>query len=447
MADWLDQIQAETAKLIAPRSAILIAVSGGVDSMVLATALQRAAKVNRWRLVIGHFNHRLRGRASTADAQLVKRFCVKNHLPFHSAKWEQDPAAIKEHGLEMAAREARYDFLKSIARKTRCRFIITAHHADDQAETFLWRLMRGSGGKGLGGIQPLSNLDTKSNLKLARPLLHFSKTDLLSVAKSTGIRFREDASNSDPKHLRNKIRTQLLPHLKRHFHPEIEHPIRQSQALIAADADFVAKYALDWLKDSSGTPFDKLHIAIQRWVLWQQLIEQGIMPQFFMVEELRTHVDHPFSIGPNKQLQRDAHGRIHFLSSDDLSHSQNEAVISPNYSWSQRTQGSTRIEYRLAARCPKTFSGEIFDADVIGSMLTIRHWREGDRFQPIARTSASKLKKLFINAKISNSDKRSAALGVTMGGDVFWVEGLRIGELAKVRHNTQRFLLWKWSKI
>ena len=260
MADWLEQIQAETAKLIPPRSAILIAVSGGVDSMVLATALQRAAKANRWRIVIGHFNHRLRGRASTADAQLVKRFCVKNHLPFHSAKWEQDPAAIKEHGLEMAAREARYDFLKSIARKTRCRFIITAHHADDQAETFLWRLMRGAGGKGLGGIQPLSNLDTKSNLKLARPLLQFSKADLLSAAKSAGILFREDASNSDPKHLRNKIRTQLLPYLKRHFHPEIEHPIHQSQTLVTGDADFAAQYALDWLKDSSGTPFDKLTV-------------------------------------------------------------------------------------------------------------------------------------------------------------------------------------------
>ena len=329
---------------------------------------------------------------------------MKNHLPFLSAKWEQDPAAIKEHGLEMAAREARYDFLKSIARKTRCRFIITAHHADDQAETFLWRLMRGAGGKGLGGIQPLSSLDTKSNLKLARPLLHFSKADLLSAAKSAGIRFREDASNSDPKHLRNKIRTQLLPYLKRHFHPEIEHPIHQSQTLVTADADFAAQYALDWLKDSSSTPFDKLHIAIQRWVLWHQMIEQGITPQFFMVEELRAHVDHPFSIRPNQQLQRDAHGRLHCLSSNDLSHSQNEAVISPEYSWSQQTQGSTRIEYRLAARCPKTFSGEIFDADVIGPMLTIRHWQEGDRFQPIGRTSASKLKTCLLYTSPSPRD-------------------------------------------
>ena len=142
MADWLEQIGAEAVKLIPPRSPILIAVSGGVDSMVLATALQQAAKANRWRLVVGHFNHRLRGRASTADEQLVERFCQNHQLPFHTAKWKQDSAAIKEHGLEMAAREARYDFLKSTARKTRCRLIVTAHHADDQAETFLWRLMR-----------------------------------------------------------------------------------------------------------------------------------------------------------------------------------------------------------------------------------------------------------------------------------------------------------------
>ena len=447
MADWLEQIQAETAKLIPPRSAILIAVSGGVDSMVLVTALQQAAKANRWRLVIGHFNHRLRGRASNSDAQLVKRFCVKHNLLFHSSNWEKDQGAIKKHGLEMAARKARYDLLKTTARKTRCRFILTAHHADDQAETFLWRLMRGAGGKGLGGIQSLSTMDRKSNLKLARPLLHFSKADLLLAAKSVGIRFREDESNSDPKHLRNKIRTQLLPYLKRHYHPEIEHPIHQSQTLVEADADFAAQYALDWLKDSTDTPFEKLHVAIQRWVLWHQIIEQGIEPQFFMVEELRMHVGQPYSINLSQQLHRDAHGRLHCVSTPNLSHSLNEAIISPRFSWSQQTLGSTRIEYRLASRRPKTFCGEVFDADLIGSTATLRHWRKGDRFQPIGKNSASKLKKLFINAKISNIEKRSAVLGVTTDGEIFWVEGLRIGEWAKVTRDTQRLLLWKWSKI
>lgn len=447
MADWLEQIEAEAVKLIPPRSPILIAVSGGVDSMVLATALQQAAKANRWRLVVGHFNHRLRGRASTADEQLVERFCETHQLPFHTAKWKQDSAAIKEHGLEMAAREARYDFLKSTARKTRCRLIVTAHHADDQAETFLWRLMRGAGGKGLGGTQALSTISRKLKLQLARPLLHFTKTDLISAAKLASIRFRKDASNNDPKHLRNKIRTQLVPYLKRYFHPEIEHSIHQSQTLVAADADFAAQYAQAWLQDSSSVPFDELHIAIQRWVLWHQIIDLGFTPQFFIVEELRAHADRPFSINPQQQLQRDTHGKLHCLTTANLSHSLNEVVIAPQVSWSQQTLGSTRLEYRFARKRPKTFTGEVFDADIIGPLVTLRHWQEGDRFQPIGRTNASKLKTLFINAKIPNTDKRAAALGVTIGGHVFWVEGLRIGELAKVRRNTKRFLLWKWSKI
>ena len=447
MADWLEQIGAEAVKLIPPRSPILIAVSGGVDSMVLATALQQAAKANRWRLVVGHFNHRLRGRSSTADEQLVQRFCRDHQIPFHSAKWKQDPAAIKEHGIEMAAREARYDFLKSTARKTRCRFIVTAHHADDQAETFLWRLMRGAGGKGLGGTQTLSTMSRNPKLQLARPLLHFTKTDLMSAAKRASIRFHKDASNDDPKHLRNKIRTQLVPYLKRHFHPEIVHSIHQSQSLVAADADFAAQYAQAWLQDSPSVPFNELHIAIQRWALWHQMIDLGISPQFFMVEELRIHVDRPFSINPHQQLQRDAHGKLHCLTTADLSHSLNEVVIAPKNSWSQQALGSTRLEYRFASKRPKTFTGEVFDADIIGPSVTLRHWQEGDRFQPIGRTNISKLKTLFINAKIPNTDKRTAVLGVTIGGDVFWVEGLRIGEVAKVRRNTQRFLLWKWSKI
>lgn len=447
MADWLEQIEAEAVKLIPPRSPILIAVSGGVDSMVLATALQQAAKANRWRLVVGHFNHRLRGRSSTADEQLVQRFCQNHQIPFHSAKWKQDPAAIKEHGIEMAAREARYDFLKSTARKTRCRFIVTAHHADDQAETFLWRLMRGAGGKGLGGTQALSTMSRNTRLQLARPLLNFTKTDLMSAAKRASIRFHKDASNNDPKHLRNKIRTQLVPYLKRNFHPEIEHSIHQSQSLVAADADFAAQYAQAWLQDSTSVPFNELHIAIQRWVLWHQMIDLGFSPQFFMVEELRIHVDRPFSINPHQQLQRDAHGKLHRLTTADLSHSLDEFVIAPKTSWSQQALGSTRLEYRFASKRPKTFTGEVFDADIIGPSVTLRHWQEGDRFQPIGRTNISKLKTLFINAKIPNTDKRSAVLGVTIGGDVFWVEGLRIGELAKVRRNTQRFLLWKWSKI
>ena len=104
------------------------------------------------------------------------------------------------------------------------------------------------------------------------------------------------------KHLRNKIRTQLLPYLKRHFHPEIEHSIHQSQTLVTGDADFAAQYAQAWLKDSSGTPFDELHIAIQRWVLWHQSSTLDLRPNFLWLKNCEHTLTDPFSIGPNSNF-------------------------------------------------------------------------------------------------------------------------------------------------
>ncbi len=447
MAGILEQIQDEALKLIPVRSTVLVAVSGGLDSMVLATTLQQVAAVNRWKLIVAHFNHRLRRNASSADERLVERFSQNHDLPFHSAQWDKAADSIKAHGLEMAAREARYRFFKSVACEQRCRFIVTAHHADDQAETFLWRLMRGSGGKGLSGIQALTQLSARPKIQLARPLLLFSKADLKEVASHERIHFREDQSNRNPDQLRNKIRTQLLPYLQRHYHPKIQYPILQSQNLIAADADFAAQQAKEWLNDSFETHFNDLHLAVQRWVIWHQLIKLEIPPQYFLIEDLRSNPDQTFTLAPNRFIRRDGSGRIHITSPQSHSYNSNSTLITPKSKWEALELSSTKIQYRLTQRRPTSFKGEIFDADQAGPALTIRHWQPGDRFQPIGRNSPVKLKTLFINAKIPNAEKRSRILAVNEHGKILWVEGLRIGDAAKTCPQTQRYLLWKWSKI
>ena len=171
------------------------------------------------------------------------------------------------------------------------------------------------------------------------------------------------------------------------------------------------------------------------------IIEQA-RATFFMVEELRVHVSQPYSISQSTAATGCPYVTLCTHSNLFIHRRQlflKIFMVSANTGF----QGLNII----ASRRPKTFSGEVFDADLIGSTATLRHWRKGDRFQPIGKNSASKLKKLFINAKISNIKKRSAVLGVTTDGEIFWVEGLRIGEWAKVNHDTQRLLLWKWSKI
>ena len=248
MADLLKQIESEAAELFPVKSSILVAVSGGLDSMILLHSLDAISRKFRWRIAVAHFNHLLRGAESDADQCFVSKFSEQLKLKITLGDWVKDPKLIKEHGLEMAARESRYEFLGKAAKKHRCKYIATAHHADDQVENFLWRLMRGAGGKGLGGIQPLSGMKTDKNIMLARPLLNFSKNDLLYYARTSSVPFREDSTNTNTKYLRNKIRRRLVPYLKRHYSLKLESSILQSQNLVRTEADYSSQSAQDWLE-------------------------------------------------------------------------------------------------------------------------------------------------------------------------------------------------------
>ena len=446
MADWLEQIQTEAASIIPPRSAVLLAVSGGLDSMVLATAMAQTARANRWRLVIGHFNHRLRGKESVGDQRFVERFSKKHNIPCICSAWERNEQAIQEHGLEMAAREARYTFLNATARRRRCRYLVTAHHADDQAETFLWKLMRGAGGLGLGGMEPLSQYKDNADLQLARPLLHFSKSDLAQCAQTNRIRYREDASNLSAQPFRNKIRLKLLPYLKKHFHPEVQYPILQSQNIVGEDADYARQAARAWL-DDPNTPFSGLHVAVQRWIIWQQLVDLDLDPQYFQIESLRREAHASFSIDPTRRLHRDEEGKVCLTEHQPNEFLPNKFVLEPTARWQSVQFGQVQIKCRLSSRIPKKFSGETFDARSIPKRIILRHWQPGDRFQPIGNDQPSKLQDLFTNAKVSAADKRQRVLALNEHSQPFWVQGLRIGESAKVHRQTRRYLLWNWQKV
>jgi tRNA(Ile)-lysidine synthetase-like protein len=176
---------------------IFIAVSGGVDSMLLLEALIRYAKNQPLHIV--HINHGLRGKESAADADLVRNVAAKLSSPFHFKKL----SAVKG---QLACRKARYEFIQGLADKAEDR-IFLAHHLDDQAETVLLRLLRGTGVRGLAGMR-------KKTGKLLRPLLSFSKKEILILAKEWGLRWREDASNLSKKYERNWIRLEILPLLE-----------------------------------------------------------------------------------------------------------------------------------------------------------------------------------------------------------------------------------------
>lgn len=194
---------------------ILVAVSGGADSVALLRLMaDRADPATRKKLVVVHFNHRLRGSASDEDAAFVEALAAKLELATcveaASSGWVQE--AVGGQGLEANARGMRYAFFERVAREVEARYLVTAHHRDDQIETVLHRILRGTGIAGLGGIQTAR--EWLPGVGLVRPLLSFSRHEIVQYLQSIDQPWREDTSNATDAFTRNRIRNQLLPHLR-----------------------------------------------------------------------------------------------------------------------------------------------------------------------------------------------------------------------------------------
>ncbi len=443
-----------TRRLFKRGERVVVAVSGGVDSMVLLHVLYTLAPDFGWELSVAHFNHRLRGRSSDADERLVRGTARRLRLPCAVASAEvRKGAEARGVSIEMAARELRHAFLARCAKSRGARVVALAHHADDQVELFLLRLFRGAGGEGLGGMKARSASPTGERVTLVRPLLEFSKEEIVSFARVRGIRFREDASNASAEFERNWVRQELLPKLRRR-QPAVVKNILRTMEIAGTEADFISQAA----STSAGRSFSNLHIAVQRRLVQRQIQHLGVASDFQLVEALRAQPGCKVSVGPGVELVCDADGRVRRVKSEPLDFDPSELRVELSEALFGRGRRSKTVEFnglRLSwwgVRRTKSFSPqraprrEYFDADKIGSWLLLRHWRPGDRFQPIGMPAALKLQDWFTNRKIPAARRRRLVLAVSERGEVFWVEGERIGEAAKVTPATCRLLELRWKQ-
>ena len=226
---------------------ILVAVSGGADSMALLRGLVQLRRELSLALHVGHLDHQLRGPASAADAEWVERTCHSLQVPVTIGRADVAQAAARAgkgagKGIEETAREARYAFLEKAALEANCAVIVVAHTADDQAETILHHILRGTGLSGLRGIPRERKLE--SGIWLRRPLLEVERSTVLDYLNQVHQDFREDASNIDETFTRNRIRRRLLPLLTENFNPNV----RQALLRLGQQAD-EAQQAFDELAD------------------------------------------------------------------------------------------------------------------------------------------------------------------------------------------------------
>ena len=421
--------------------------------MVLLHLLHQLSKKNRWRITVAHLNHKLRGRSSDADERMVARAARKLGLPLVIESADvRKLAKTGKLSLEMAARKTRHEFLADAAARLKIPTVALAHHADDQVELFFLRLLRGSGSDGLAGMKWRGPSPANPKIELIRPFLEQSKVSLRGYAASEKITFREDASNEWLDIQRNLIRHELAPLLRRKYQPALNRIILRLMDILAAESEVMTDIAREWLTDKTREheDFTKLPTALQRRCIQLQLLQSGVPADFGLVERLRTSPGQPFTIVPQVVVMCDANGKLSLRNSASVVSKPTRVELHLNggageIDFSERTI-RWRVDRQKAFRLPLARPRkEIFDADKVGPRIVLRHWRPGDRFQPIGMKKTVKLQDFFTNQKIPRAKRHDLIVAVTAQNEVFWVESLRISERFKLTTSTQRCLTWGWK--
>ena len=253
------------------RKKLLVGVSGGRDSMVLLHALLAAGFKN---IVICHLNHTLRGRSSDADARLVVSEARRLNLPVEQARSRTaEFATAQKKSLELAARELRMAFFEECAAREKTKFLVLAHHADDQVETCLFNFLRGTGAAGLGGMRPVAQL---GKLTVHRPLLGVTRTQIETFRKQHKVRFREDATNSGLDHTRNKLRHRVLPLLSEIMGESYRSAILRASEILRNEDDWMSSFLPETPLELDCKQIREMHPAMQSRVILRWLRKCGV---------------------------------------------------------------------------------------------------------------------------------------------------------------------------
>jgi tRNA(Ile)-lysidine synthase len=438
-------------RLLPARSRLVVGVSGGLDSTLLLVLLRELSERWHWVLHVAHFNHQLRGRASVDDERFVRSLARRMGLSFfRGGVAVAGEAERRKVSVEVAARDCRHSFLAGVAHQVGAKRVVLAHHADDQAELLLIRLLRGSGVSGLGGMRWQSASPVDKKVRLVRPLLGFSRAELEGEARGRHLRWREDASNNELEPLRNRVRLLLMPRFREVAQGEVLGVLGRTMEVLRDESDFIAGELGLWRERVRELGWGRVPTAIQRRLVVEQLIRAEVAPEFDLVERLRLEPGKIWSVGVDRGVVLESSGELVLKRNQKVAFRADRQRFVLTGSRGRLDLGPRSVRWRVEAtagggdwRSYVRSGREVFDADRVGEGVVLRYWVPGDRFAPIGLGASARLQDLFVSAKVPARLRRSMLVAQSDGGVIFWVEGLRIGEWGRVTQSTRRLLIWE----
>ena len=431
MKDKFNQFIADHA-IFDKEEKLLVAVSGGIDSMVLLHLLHSSG----YRIAVVHCNFSLRGKESDDEEKFVRKQVKKLDLKLHVNQFNTAMYADKRGvSTQMAARALRYEWFHQLAAEFEYSKILVAHHFDDQIETVLLNLTRGTGIMGLTGMELLHG-------NIARPLLFATRAEISAYAAENKLTWKEDSSNNEDKYARNRIRHHVVPILKSinpGFYQTFAHSeqrIRNVQKIYAKEkADYLVLAAFD-----GGWKFELLpttESAVNRALFREVLIDFGFTHQQIhdVLASVSANSGKQF-LGKHCRLVKDRKAWL----LTPIVHKEKEYLLEQGESLTTPIVLEVKTKNNKALKFTKDAAAAFLDFDKLEFPLKLRRWKKGDWFIPFGMKGKVKLSDYFVNHKFSLADKENIWI-LESGKDIVWLVGQRIDERYKVGQNTKKVYL------
>jgi tRNA(Ile)-lysidine synthase len=433
--------------MLKPGQRVLAAVSGGPDSVALLHLLRELG----YPLVVAHFDHQTRQGESGDDARFVQEMANALTLPLAMDSADVEAGAQRSTlSFEQYARQQRYAFLMDAARVHDCEAVATGHHADDQVETILMRMVRGTSPKGLAGIPPVRE---SGGVRIVRPLIDCTRAQLLAYLAARGLAYRSDRTNADTTYLRNRIRHELLPYLRDKCNPQVDEALLRLGAVLRDESALLHGLGESFLERClcgedciSREHFAKGHPALQRRALVLFTERCGFASTFDRVEEARRllldgETGKACDLGGGLLL-RLSRGHAEIVRPGSAAPEPAVLLAVPGETAALGRRFRVRFLDALPPLPLKTYctpQRQLFDAETLGGTLVARRRQPGDRFMPFGMKGTKKLKDYFIGLGLSWREREEAVV-LESGGRIIWIAGYALDARAAVTEKTRRIL-------